>query len=304
MNPQLLRHLFHWSLASFRRHPVAHALCVLLSAACLYGFAWIGFSVLRAPLILPSWLASADAVVYLKAGASPQDEQRALEELKTWPEIGTIRLISQEEARRRLEKQLGSWKGLLSGMSPGYLQPSMEVTFAESLKDPELRMKAMDRMRLVSNVVEILYGNGEGDTVESILRWVERGGWGIAAFLALLFTCIHWTETLLRIFGSRDEMEVLWWVGVPDWLIRLPGLMASWTTGFAGAVLALALFALTARYLGAQLPLQFAALFSIDPDEWLLLCFGVIGSSLGMSSLGVYLGMGHVRRLCSDGPSS
>lgn len=304
MTPELFRHLFHWSLVSVRRHPKAHLFCLLLSAVCLYGLAWLGFMVLRSPLILPSWLAGADAVVYLKADASPQDEQRMLEELKAWPEIGAVRLVSKEEARRRLEKQLGSWKGLLSGMDSDYLQPSIEVTFVESLRASELWMKVIDRMRLLSNVVEILYGNGEGDTVESILHWVERGGWVLTAWLALLFVCIHWTETFLRVSGSRDELEVLFWVGAPEWLIRLPSLMASWTTGIAAAILAIALFALTVHYLGTELPLQFAALFTVEAGEWLLLGSGVIGGSLTMSSLGVYLGLGHARRLCSNGQFS
>jgi len=304
MTPELFRHLFHWSLVSVRRHPKAHLFCLLLSAVCLYGLAWLGFMVLRSPLILPSWLAGADAVVYLKADASPQDEQRMLEELKAWPEIGAARLVSKEEARRRLEKQLGSWKGLLSGMDSDYLQPSIEVTFVESLRASELWMKVIDRMRLLSNVVEILYGNGEGETVESILHWAERGGWVLTAWLALLFVCIHWTETFLRVSGSRDELEVLCWVGAPEWLIRLPSLMASWTTGIAAAILAIALFALTVHYLGTELPLQFAALFTVEAGEWLLLGSGVIGGSLTMSSLGVYLGLGHARRLCSNGQFS
>jgi cell division transport system permease protein len=283
---------------------MAHALCVVLSAVCLYGLAWIGFLVLRGPLILPSWLAGADAVAYLKADASSEEGQRVLDELRTWPEIEAMRFVSKEEARRRLEKRLGGWKGILSGIGPEFLQPSIEVTFVKSLKAPEHKAKAIDRMRLVSNVVEILYGNGEGDTVRSISRWIERGGWILTAFLALLFTCTHWAETFLRACGSPGELAALEWLGAPDWLVRLPSLLASWMTGIVAAILAIAFFALTVHHLGAVLPLQFAALFSVDAGEWLLLGLGMIGGSLGMGSLGVYVGLGHVRRLCSNGQCS
>jgi cell division transport system permease protein len=304
MNRELLHHVLRLSLLSVRRHPVAHVLCAFLCAVCLYGLVWIGYSLLRAPLLLPSWLKGADVVIYLQAGASLQQEQQALEELKTWPEIGSVRPVPKEEARNRLEKQLGSWKGILAGMRPDYLQSSMEVTLKDSLKAPEDRGKIIDRLRLVPNVVEVLYGNGGGDTVKSILDWIERGGWLFAGLFVLFFTCVQWTVTIVSIFGSQDQMEVLWWVGAPDWLIRLPVLLASWATAVAATVLAMALFALTVRYLEAELPVQFAALFSVEPYEWLLLGFGMICGSLMMGSLGVYLGMGHARRFCSDVGSS
>ncbi len=304
MNRELLHHVLHLSLLSVRRHPAAHVLGAFLCAVCLYGLAWIGYSLFRAPLLLPSWLKDADAVIYLQAGASLQQEQQALEELKTWPEIGAIRFVPKEEARERLEKQLGSWKGILAGMRPDYLQASMELTFKDSLKAPDDRGKIIDRLRLVPNVVEILYGNGGGDTVKSILEWIERGGWLFAGLSVLFFTCVQWAVTLVSIFGSQDQVEVLWWVGAPDWLIRLPALLASWASSAAASILAMALFVRTVHYLEAELPVQFAALFSVEPEEWLVLGFGMTFGSLMMGSLGVYLGMGHVRRFCSDVASS
>jgi cell division transport system permease protein len=274
---------------------------VLLSAACLYGLAWIGLSLLRAPQVLPDWVASSDAVVYLKASVTPAEEQKIGEELRAWPEIASIHLVTREETHRRLQKQLGSWKGILAGMGVDYLQPSVELTFQASLGDGELRERLLDRVRVLPNVAEILYGNGEGDKLESILSWAERGLWGLSCLLILLFTYAHWGETIGRISISRDELEALWWVGAPEWLIRLPFLVSSWATGTMGAIMALTLFALTAHFLEASLPLPLSALFAIDGGEWLLLATGLTAVAWLLGSLGVLLTVGHMRRLCSDG---
>lgn len=304
MRRELFKHLAGRLIARGSLRPVAHLLWVLLSMCCLYGLGLIILAVLRAPQAFPSWLAEVDAVVYLRADASPTEEQAAWEELKRWPELTSIRIVTRDETYERLEKQLGPWKGVLSGMGRDYLQPSLEVSFQDGFKERERREEIIARMRLVPDVAEILYGNGEGDRLESILDWVGRGLWLSAGVLVLLFTCAHWGWTLVMISGSRDELEVLWWVGAPDWLIRLPFLLSSWAAGALGAILAVGLLAVTTHSLETCLPLPFAALFAVDFGEWLLLGFGLTGISLLMGSLGVCLTMGPMRRVCSDDRSS
>ncbi|MCU0572160.1 MAG: permease-like cell division protein FtsX [Syntrophobacteraceae bacterium] len=271
---------------------------------CLYGLGLIGLAVLRAPQVFPAWLTAADAVVYLRSDVSPAEEQAAWEELKKWPEFTSIRIVTRDEAYGRLEKQLGPWREVLSGMGRDYLQPSLEVSFQDSFKEWERREEIIARMRLVPDVAEVLYGNGEGDRLKSILGWVGRGLWLSAGALVLLFTCAHWGWTLVMISGSRDELEVLWWVGAPDWLIRLPFLLSSWAAGALGTIMALGLLAVTTHSLETSLPLPFAALCAVDFGEWLLLGFGMTGISLLMGSLGVCLTTGPMRRVCSDDRSS
>ena len=304
MRAELVKNLAGQLAARGSRRPAAHLLWVLVLMIFLYGLGLIGLAVLRAPQLLPRWLTTADAVAYLRADVSPAEEQAVWEELKRWPEFSSIRIVTRDEAYRRLEKQLGHWRGVLSGMGVDYLQPSMEVSFQDSFKEPQRREEVIARMRLVPDVAEVLYGNGEGDKLKSVLGWVGRGLWLSAGALVLLFALAHWGWTLVMIFESRDELEVLWWVGAPDWVIRLPLLLSSWAAGGIGTIMALGLLAVTSHFLETGLPLPFAALFAVDPGEWFLLGFGMAGISFLTGSIGVCLTTGTMRRVCSDDRSS
>lgn len=300
MMGEILQHTARRSRQYASRHPMAHALLVLFSVFCLYGIGVFGFALLRAPLVFPEWLLGADAVVYLRGDVSPEEENAAWEELKSWPEWESIRRVSREETYARLEKQLGSWKGILSGVSRDHLQPSLELTFKHAFQDPERREETVSRLRLVPNVTEILYGNGEGDKLKSLVGWIGGGLWLAAAVPALLIAFAHWGWTLVMMAGARDELKVQWWVGAPNWMMTLPFLWSSWAAGALGSILAQVLLAATVHFLETRLPLPFAALFAGDRLEWLILGCGMTGVAWFMGSLGVWLTRREMRRLCGD----
>lgn len=299
MSPELLHHVLRRSLVVLVRHPLASLLSVLLSALYLYGLGWIGLMVLRIPQVIPGWLTSADAIIYLGTEVPSTDEQRILAELKSWPEIGSARLVSKGDAHARLEKQLGRWKGVLSGMGQNTLPSSIEVTLDGKFRTPELREKTIERIRLMPDVAEILYGKGDGDKIELFLGWIRIIGWTLTGLFILGSIGIHWSVTLNMLLGAQDEIQILDWVGAPGWLIRLPFFLLAWMVGVLGTTIALALFAATVHYLAGGLPLPLAALLSVERSEWMLL-----GSVLTMGSaltgcVGVWFALSRMNRDCS-----
>jgi len=302
---EILKHFTRRSLEGAARRPAAHGLLLLCSTLCLYGVGAMGLAGLRVSQAVPEWVTGSDVVVYLRAQVPAAEEHALWEELKTWPELDSVRRVTRDDAYARLEKQLGPWKGILSGVGRDHLQPSLEVTLKDPYKrEPERREEIVGRMRLLPDVSEILYGNGGGDKLESAWNWV-RGLFGLAfGILALFITFAHWGWTLVMISGARDELKVQWWVGAPDWMIYMPFLLSSWAAGALGSIMAQSLVAVTAHFLETRLPVPLAALFAVDRGEWLLLGGGMTGIVWILGTVGVCLTAPEMRRLCSNDRSS
>jgi cell division protein FtsX len=270
----------------------------------LYGLGWIGFLMLRVPRALPGWLTTADAVIYLQTTATGKDEQGALEEIRAWPEVGSALLVSGAEAHERLRKQLGQWRGLLTGLGDDFLQSSIEVILADKFDDPDRREETFERMRLLPGVAEVLYGKGEGDKLKSFLSWIGTTAWVVTALLMVGVVGVQWNVALSAIWDAQDEIRILGWVGAPDWLIRLPFFLASWMVGTCGAIIAVLLFAMTVRFLQGELPVPFGALLAVERVEWFFLCSILTVGSILMGSLGVGFAMGRMSRECLGRDSS
>jgi cell division protein FtsX len=291
MSPELLRYVSCRSMAVLVRRPVVALLSVALSAVCLYGLVWLGFAVLRISQVLPGCLMSVDAVVYLRAEASPEAEQRAVEALDALPEIDSARLVSRADVYGRLEKQLGRWKEILAGLGQDYLQPSVEITLQGRFRAPELRDKAIERMRLIPDVAEVLYGKGEGERIKVFLSWTEMLGWTSTVLFLVVSIGIYWSIAFSMILSSRDEIHVLACVGAPEWLIRLPFFLIVWMVGALGSTIALTIFMATLNFLEGFLPLPLAALFSVARYEWILLGSLLFLISFLLGCLGVWFAL-------------
>jgi cell division protein FtsX len=291
MSLELLRHVFYRSMAVLARQPVAALLSVVLTAVCLYGLVWIGFAVLRIPQVFPGWLTSGDAVIYLRTEASPEAEQRAAEALKALPEIDSARFVSKGDAHGRLEKQLGLWKEILAGMGQDYLQSSVEITLQGKFRSPELRDKAIERMRLIPDVAEVLYGKGEGEEIKVFLGWAEMLGWASAGLFLMVSIGLYWSVAFSMKLSSQDEIHVLACVGAPKWLICLPFFLIVWLVGALGSTIALTMFMATLKLLEGILPLPLAALFSIARYEWILMGALLFLISTLLGCLGVWFAL-------------
>lgn len=298
MRSVMTRHLLRSAAAALVRHRWSTLVSVLVTSLCLYGLGWIGLLALRIPQVLPGWLTGADAIIYLQPAAAPKDEQAVLEEIRAWPEIGSVRLVTKAEAHERLRRQLGPWKGMLTGVGDDFLQTSIEVVLVDKIDDPDRREKTLERIRLLPNVAEILYGKGEGDKLKSFSSWLGTSAWIVTGLLMAGVVGIHWNTALSAIWDARDEIRVLGWVGAPDWMIRLPFFMTSWGVGACGALAAVVLIGVTVGVLQGVLPVPFGALLAVERVEWLLFFPILTAGSVLLGSLGVGLAMGRLNREC------
>jgi cell division transport system permease protein len=173
--------------------------------------------------------------VYLEDGLKADDRQDIASDIEALQGIESIRYISKDEAKARLEDRLGDQKYLLDALGDkNPLPDSFEVV----VKSPDLvetAAKAIDRM---DGVQEAKYGQDVIEHLFAITRLIRIFGLVLMVLLAGATLFIISNTIRLTVFARRKEIAIMKYVGATDWFIRWPFLLEGMVLGFVGGVIA------------------------------------------------------------------
>ena len=173
--------------------------------------------------------------VYLEDGLSADDRKDIASDIEALQGIESIRYISKDEAKARLEDRLGDQKYLLDALGDkNPLPDSFEVV----VKSPDLvetAAKAIDRM---DGVQEAKYGQDVIEHLFAITRLIRIFGLVLMVLLAGATLFIISNTIRLTVFARRKEIAIMKYVGATDWFIRWPFLLEGMVLGFVGGVIA------------------------------------------------------------------
>ena len=173
--------------------------------------------------------------VYLEDGLTADDRKDIASDIEALQGIESIRYISKDEAKQRLEERLGDQKYLLDALGDkNPLPDSFEVV----VKSPDLvetAAKAIDRM---DGVQEAKYGQDVIEHLFAITRLIRIFGLVLMVLLAGATLFIISNTIRLTVFARRKEIAIMKYVGATDWFIRWPFLLEGMVLGFVGGVIA------------------------------------------------------------------
>ena len=173
--------------------------------------------------------------VYLEDELSADDRRDIASDIEALQGIESIRYISKDEAKARLEDRLGDQKYLLDALGDkNPLPDSFEVV----VKSPDLvetAAKAIDRM---DGVQEAKYGQDVIEHLFAITRLIRIFGLVLMVLLAGATLFIISNTIRLTVFARRKEIALMKYVGATDWFIRWPFLLEGMVLGFVGGVIA------------------------------------------------------------------
>lgn len=183
--------------------------------------------------LLAVWAGEVRISVYLSPGADLLKARNAASAIA----VGRrVEAVPAAVALRRLSDSLGDEAHLLEGVEPGVLPDAVEV----DVPGIELRSARdlANRLRQVPGAVDVDYGNGWLERLETIVKRARLAG--IVLFVALaLATSVLVSNTLrLAVYARQDEIEIMKLVGATDGFVSTPFLIEGALQGFFGAGLA------------------------------------------------------------------
>lgn len=228
-------------------------------------------------------------IVYLNP-VSEKEKEAIIDQVSQLDGVQGVISVSPRESLGRLETLLGDQKHLLNDLEPGMVPPLLEIHLTPRARQPEVLAQLQDRLQALDGVDEAVYSRGWAERLSQGLNLLKRAGLIIAGALAgaglfLVFAAIRTALT-----ASRQELEVLQFLGAPGWYIKGPYLVQGAGQGLIAAVIAAAGLAVLNRLIALSLA---ESMFSLELTGWAMtgailaagVLSGLIGSYLALLDL-------------------
>ncbi len=250
--------------------------------------------------LLKGWGSQIQLFAYLKDSPSPGGVKPLVDQIRSYPEVESVRFVSKAEAWEEFKKSLGAQSGVIEGLSAEVLPSSLEIT----LKGPYRNRAAVDnvagRLRRVGAIGEVEYPHEWIEKFSLLVLGVQWAQWLLGGFLFIATLLIVGSTVKLAILARQDEIEIMQLVGAPPGLIKAPFVLEGMVQGIAGAALALFFLWLLFLFFSARLPSSFWVFIPRDELHFLayreislLLLIGLaMGAGGSLSALRRFLRIG------------
>jgi cell division transport system permease protein len=184
-----------------------------------------------------SWDGQASLSVFLRQEINSDTARQLADSLATWPEIGSVQLITPQQALQEFSEHSG-FADVLGLLADNPLPVVLIVTPAQEQTDPALASALQRRLSALP----------ETDLAQLDLEWVQRlaaileiarrGILVISALLALAVLLVIGNTIRLEIQNRREEILVTKLIGATNAFVRRPFLYSGIWYGILGALLA------------------------------------------------------------------
>jgi len=251
---------------------------------CFFLWGVLGAGTLALRQSLPLWWTSDKATLYLFPESSEEEQQRLIRFLKGSSEIAEVRILSSQEARKRLEHQLGGWNQVLSGLEDFILPTTIEIGFKPKIRHGEQVEAVLDRVRRQPAVEEVFYGKSWVERIESATSGLRLAGTGLMFLLALGVFLIVLHAVKSSVESRREELEAYEILGATFLFGKVPFCVQGFLLGSAGAVMGVIPLSLLLLRAEKLMSLPISGMVVLDLWKGVLLMLGLIlaGSVLGV----------------------
>lgn len=238
--------------------------------------------------LVRGWGSRIQIFAYLDPRLPASAAEPLVQRVRAYPEIESVRLISQREAWESFKKSLGAQSGVLEGLSADTLPASLEIALRPAHRDRDSLAGVVKRLRAEKGVEEVEYPQDWMEKFTALMIGIEWAKWLLGGFLFLATLLIVGNTVKLAILARREEIEILQLVGAPAGVIKMPFVLEGMLQGLCGAALALVVLWLAFLLLQSELPQTLAAFTERDglrflaPESMaLLLALGWLMGAIG-----------------------
>ena len=272
---------------TFQRAPLLSALSVTTIAFSLFALGLFGLVALNIRQALERLEDRVEIRAFVAEGTPPEDLVQAANDIASFPEVLSARLVTQDEALKRAQAELGEFRDVFEG---AVLPASIDLKLRPGRRDPATVKQVAQRVKAYSFIDDIRYGE---EWIEKLYRL--RNIAGIAGLvLGLVFAAVSviiiGTTIRMAVLARAKEISIMRLVGATDAYIRRPFLVEGFAKGVMGGLLALVLTWITQALINKYL---IDAIFFDARVAFLGLLFGAL---IGLAGSAFSVGR-HLRRV-------
>ena len=227
------------ALGRLFRQPFASLMIILVIAVTLALPAAVNLMIKNASAISGAWNDAFDFSAYLKLGVSADDARDIGQLLAQRADIGTVDVITAEEALAEFKSRSG-FADALEQLSENPLPHALVVRPGPGNTSASIILMQEE----IGNLPEVDFVQADTDWVQrfhAILEIVQKAIAIGAALLGLAIVVVIGNTIRLDIENRRDEIEVTKLIGASNAFVRRPFLWTGFWYGLLGGLMALAL---------------------------------------------------------------
>ncbi len=289
-----------WIAYDLCRNKIVFAACLAALTVELLVLGLLFSIFLYRERVIPPYASELKAVLYLRSGTTPEERDNLARLLGKWPEIENVAIVSKEEARRRIESQLGEWKGILGGTDETLMPSSLEIQFKAKFSNAKDINLLAEKMRKIQQVDEVVHGSGLVDKLTPILGSLGSAARLVGVLLCLFLTVTPFCLTELIFRRRKNELEIYSLVGATQASIKGPFYLLTAFLAVVSSACASSILVYILHVVRLALPLPLSGAFFLKSSELLMVGAGLAGSGVLFGLLGSWLALR--RALKGDDP--
>ena len=275
------------ALRAFNRAPMLSLLSVTTIAFSLFAFGLFGLVALNLRAALAQVEERVEIRGFVAEGTQPEATSAAVGDIAAFPEVASVRLVTEVQALDRARRELGEFEDVFEA---GILPASIEVRLREGYRDPDNVRAIARRLEAYDFIDDIRFGEEWVEKLHKMRTIATAVGLSLGLTFALVAVIIIGSTIRMAVLARSREILIMRLVGATNGFIRAPFLIEGFIKGLLGGVLALLLTYLTFEFLG-QYVVQ-ATYFGTG-----LAVLGVLsGALIGLIGSAVSVGR-HLRRV-------
>lgn len=226
------------ALVAFRRAPLLSALSITTIAFSLFAFGLFGLVALNIRQALETVSERVEIRAFAFDGTDAGTVRTAVAEVAAYPEVLQAEVIMPEEALERARREMGEFKDVFES---AFLPTAIEVRLRPGFRDPAAVKRVADRMRVLTFVEDVRYGEDWITQLQRIRNIAGATGMVLGLAFAIVAVIIIGATIRMAMMARAKEIAIMRLVGATDAFIRRPFLIEGAIKGTFGGALALGL---------------------------------------------------------------
>lgn len=282
-----MRLAFREAFRAFNRAPMLSALSVTTIAFSLFAFGLFGLVALNLRQALQQVEDRVEVRGFVSPGTAPEAVSTAVDDIGLYPEVGSVRLVTAQQALERARRELREFADVFE---EGLLPASIEVRMKPGFSDPETVRTVARRLENYDFIDDVRFGEEWVQNLYRLRNIATGAGLALGVTFALVAIIIIGSTIRMAVLARSREIAIMRLVGATDGFIRLPFLIEGAIKGTLGGVLALVL-----TWIAVQVSGRFV--MQVQFFEGSLALAGIVAGA-GIGFLGSALSVGrHLRKV-------
>jgi cell division transport system permease protein len=222
----------------FRASPLLSTLSVTTIAFSLFALGLFGLVALNIREALERLEDRVEIRAFVAEGTPPEDVAQAASDIANFPEVASSDLVTQEQALKRAQSELGEFRDVFEG---AVLPASIDLRLKPGQRDPATVKRVAERVKTYSFIDDVRYGEEWIEKLYRLRNVAGIAGLVLGLVFAVVSVIIIGATIRMAVLARAREISIMRLVGATDGYIRRPFLVEGFAKGVMGGVLALVL---------------------------------------------------------------